>query len=147
MTIDEVITLASIIEKEAKTADFAKVSAVFHNRIDRDQRLESCATIQYFKNERKLVWTTEELREDSPYNTYLYSGLPVGPICNPSKNAIEAALYPDEQMMEEGYLFFCLGDPDTGELLFAKTLEEHERNKAEYEPLWEAHDAALTGTR
>ena len=141
MTMDEVIILASIIEKEAKTDDFTKVSAVFHNRLNRGMNLESCATHQYFMKERRLLWTREELQIDSPYNTYLYGGLPLGPICNPSRAAIDAALYPDEEYMEEGYLFFCLGDPATGELFYAKTNEEHEANRAKYEALWEAYDA------
>ena len=88
-----------------------------------------------------MRWTREELQIDSPYNTYLYGGLPLGPICNPSRAAIDAALYPDEEYMEEGYLFFCLGDPATGELFYAKTNEEHEANRAKYEALWEAYDA------
>lgn len=143
MTVDEVVTLASIIEREAKLEDFKKVSAVFHNRLNANMKLGSCATVQYFKNERRLVWTTEELQEDSPYNTYIYSGLPIGPICNPSKAAIEAALYPDEQAMDEGYLYFCLGDPETGETYFFKTSEEHEAFKQQYQNLWIEHDRNL----
>ena len=66
MTTDEVVTLASIIEKEAKTKDFSKVSAVFHNRLKEDIALGSCATHQYFMHERKLVWSKDELAIDSP---------------------------------------------------------------------------------
>lgn len=141
MSVDEVVILASIIEKEAKTADFAKVSAVFHNRLNKGMKLESCATHQYFMNENKLVWTQAELAVSSPYNTYLNEGLPAGPICNPGKNALNAALYPDEDMMEQGYLYFCLGDPDEGTLYFSKTLEEHEAYKAKYQSLWQEYDA------
>lgn len=143
MTIDEVVTLASIIEREGKKDDFAKVSAVFHNRLKEGMKLESCATIQYFMNERRLRWTDAEKKIDSPYNTYLYEGLPIGPICSPGKDAIEAALYPDEEYLKEGYLFFCLGDPKTGELYFAKTNAEHEENVAKYEALWEEYDKEL----
>lgn len=96
MTIDEVVILASLIEKEAKTADFKKVSAVFHNRLNSDMMLQSDAAIKYMLGSNKLVFSSEELKTDSPYNTHLYKGLPVGPICNPGKAAIEAALWPDE---------------------------------------------------
>lgn len=137
MTVDEVVTLASIIEREGKTQDFKKISAVFHNRLKKDMTLGSCATLQYIHKVNKYVFTAEERNVDSPYNTYKYKGLPTGPISNPSKNAIEAALYPDEGYLQEGYLYFCLGDPATGETVFAKTLEEHEANTAKYSPLWQ----------
>lgn len=140
MSIDDVVTLASIIEKEAKTDDFKKVSAVFHNRLHSDMPLQSCATHQYFMPVKKIAYNSEELQVDSPYNTYLYGGLPAGPICNPGKAAIEAALYPDEAYLNGGYLYFCLGDPNTGETVFAQTYEEHLRNQAKYKPLWDAYD-------
>ncbi len=140
MSIDDVVTLASIIEKEAKTDDFKKVSAVFHNRLNSDMPLQSCATHQYFMPVKKIAYNSEELQVDSPYNTYLYGGLPAGPICNPGKAAIEAALYPDEAYLNGGYLYFCLGDPNTGETVFAQTYEEHLRNQAKYKPLWDAYD-------
>ena len=128
MTIDDVITLASMIEKEAKTPDFKKVSAVFHNRLDKDDALGSDAGIQYIYKEKTLLFTDEQLTNPSLYNTRLHKGLPLGPIANPGKAAIEAALYPDETFMEQGYYYFCLKDPETGELVYAKTLNEHEKN-------------------
>ena len=64
----------------------------------------------------------------------------MGPICNPSPEAINAALYPDESYIAEKYLYFCSKDPDTGELYFSKTLEEHEAAVAMYRPLWEEYD-------
>ncbi len=137
MSIDEVVTLASIIEKEAKTDDFAKVSAVFHNRLEEGMPLQSDATISYMLQSDKLVFTAEDLATESPYNTYLNAGLPAGPICNPGRAAIEAALYPDEEMLDGGYLYFCLADPETGALVFARTLEEHQKNVETYSPLWE----------
>lgn len=145
MTMDQVITLASMIEKEAKADDFAKVSAVFHNRLAKDMPLQSDATIQYILKSRKLVFTAEETATESPYNTYVNTGLPIGPICNPGKAAIEAALYPDEDMVDGGYLYFCLKDPATGELVFAKTLEEHNANVEQYKALWEQADADSAG--
>lgn len=140
MTMDEVFTLASMIEKEAKTADFAKVSAVFHNRLKKDMALGSDVTIKYVSGSEKMVLFSGDLEVDSPYNTYQRKGLPVGPICNPSMGAVVAALYPDEQYVAQKYLYFCSKDPDSGELYFSRTLEEHEAAVAMYRPLWEEYD-------
>ncbi len=140
MTMDEVLILASMIEKEAKKSDFAKVSAVFHNRLRKNMKLESDPTIHYVTGERRMSLRSSDLAVDSPYNTYRVSGLPAGAICNPSPEAINAALYPDESYVAEEYLFFCSKDPDTGELHFSRTLEEHERAAAIYAPLWQAYD-------
>lgn len=140
MTMDQIITLASMIEKEAKTADFEKVSAVFHARLKRAMPLGSDVTVQYYTRSQKMALTNEQLSTTSPYNTYLNTGLPVGPICNPSKDAIRAALYPDEQFMEEGYLYFCSTSPEEGTLFFSKTLDDHEAAVAIYRPLWIRYD-------
>ncbi len=140
MTMDEVLTMASLIEKEAKTADFAKVSAVFHNRLKDGMKLQSDVTIHYITGERRMALKDSDLAVDSPYNTYLYAGLPVGPVCNPSADAVKAALYPDESFVAEKYLYFCSKDPNTGELAFSKTLEEHEAAVAIYAPLWKQFD-------
>jgi UPF0755 protein len=136
LTVDQVMTLASIIEWEALPKDYKKVSAVFHNRLDSDMRLDSCATLRYVTGLKKFVYTAEEQAIDSPYNTYKVRGLPIGPIANPGQKAIEAALYPDEEFMNEGYLYFCNKDPESGDLAFAKDLKEHEANVAMYSPLW-----------
>ena len=140
MTVDQVITLASLIEKEAKSPDFARVSAVFHNRLNTKMKLGSDVTIHYITGERRMSLRNSDLSIDSPYNTYLYEGLPLGPICNPSPSAIQAALYPDAAFVAEKYLYFCSKDPDTGELHFSKTLAEHERAVSIYAPLWQAYD-------
>ncbi|MDL2225751.1 endolytic transglycosylase MltG [Eubacteriales bacterium OttesenSCG-928-M02] len=141
MSTHDVITLASMIEKEARTGDFKKVSAVFHNRLKQNMALGSCATAQYMLDTNKLVLSAEQRNTESPYNTYLKKGLPIGPICNPGKAAIEAALWPDEAFMKEGYLYFCNGeDPSNGELVFAKTAEDHRRNEEKYRPFWNEYD-------
>ena len=140
MSIDDVVILASIIEREGKTKDFKKISAVFHNRLNSGMPLGSCATVQYILGTRKLYLTDTDTAIDSPYNTYKYTGLPVGAICNPGKSAIEAALYPDETYLKEKYLYFCTADPATGELVFAKTLKEHQVNTDKYRDLWIAYD-------
>lgn len=140
MTMDQIITLASMIEKEAKNADFAKVSAVFHNRLRKNMTLGSDVTVKYASGVKRMALSNADLQVNSLYNTYLYKGLPLGPICSPSAAAIQAALYPDEQFMADGYLYFCSKDPNTGELHFSRTLEEHELAVSIYAPLWQAYD-------
>ena len=140
MSFDEVLTLASMIEKEAKTADFAKVSAVFHNRLKTGMTLGSDVTIKYASGSEKMALTDSDLSLDSPYNTYRNKGLPVGPICNPSMDAVIAALYPNEQFVAQKYLYFCSTDPDSGELHFSKTLEEHEAVVSYWRSKWEEYD-------
>ncbi len=95
MSMDQVITLASLIEKEAKTADFAKVSAVFHGRLRQNMTLGSDVTIKYVSGTSRMALTGTDLQVNSPFNTYQHKGLPPGPICSPSPAAIMAALYPD----------------------------------------------------
>ncbi|HML46129.1 MAG TPA: endolytic transglycosylase MltG [Clostridia bacterium] len=140
MTMDQVLTLASMIEKEAKKDDFAKVSAVFHNRLDRNMALGSDVTVQYSTGSEKMALTNEEISVISAYNTYTNTGLPVGPVCNPSKAAIEAALYPDETFVTDQYLYFCSMEPTNGSLYFSKTLSEHEAAVERYRPLWVEYD-------
>ena len=140
MTMDQVITLASMVEKEAKAGDFAKVSAIFHNRLQKNMTLGSDVTIKYVSGTKRMALTGSDLSVDSPYNTYQHKGLPPGPVCSPSAAAIHAALYPDETFLAEQYLYFCSKDPNTGELYFSRTLEEHERAVDIYAPLWEAYD-------
>ena len=138
--MSDVYALASMIEKEAKRDDFARVSAVFHNRLRKGMSLDSDATVKYASGSKKMALSAEDLKTISPYNTYRNKGLPPGPICNPSMDAVTAALYPDESFLQEGYLYFCSTDPDSGALHFSKTLEEHEAAVAMYRPLWEAFD-------
>ena len=139
LTTDQVIALASMIEKEAAAAeDFARVSAVFHNRLRQGMPLESCATLSYTLGVKKYTFTEAEMATVSPYNTYRNKGLPVGPICNPGRAAIQAALYPDEEYLSEGYLYFCNMNPrQTNRLIFARTYDEHRRNVILYSPFWE----------
>jgi UPF0755 protein len=127
-TIYEVITLASVIEKEvSKMEDMKIVSGIFQNRMKAGQALESCATLAYILGKNKPIYTIDDTQTVSPYNTYRHQGLPPGPICNPSLAAITAAIYP----AETAYNYF-LSRPDTGGTVFSKTLDEHNRNKAKY---------------
>ena len=140
MTMDQVLTLASLIEKEAKESDFARVSAVFHNRLKEGMKLESDVTIHYITGVRKMALADSDLAVNSPYNTYQVTGLPLGPVCNPSPAAIRAALYPDSSMIQEKYLYFCAKEPESGELYFSKTLDQHKRAVEIYAPYWQKYD-------
>ncbi len=138
LSLDQVVTLASLIEREAAAAgDFAKVSAVFHNRLNQDMRLQSCASLSYVLGVTKYVFTASEQETESLFNTYKFKGLPVGPVSNSGKAAIEAALYPNEAFLEAGYLYFCNQNPaETSELVFSKTYEEHQQNVEKYQQYW-----------
>ena len=140
MTMDQILTLASMIEKEAKTQDFPRVSAVFHNRLKAGMKLESDVTIHYITGVRRMALTDADMSAANAFNTYRYKGLPPGPICNPSAAAIRAALYPDSTMVAEKYLYFCAKEPESGQLYFSRTLEEHQRAVAAYSPLWKQYD-------
>lgn len=140
MSLDQIITLASIIEKEARAADFAKVSAVFHNRLQADMPLQSDVTVKYAIKEDNLYLTEAQISTDTPYNTHRYKGLPIGPIANPGKAAIEAALWPDESYITDRYLYFCLQEAESGKLAFSKTYNEHLALVEKYKDEWIAYD-------
>lgn len=140
-TMHEILTLASIIEKEAKEEDFARVSAVFHNRLKRDMPLQSDVTIHYVTGTREMALDSDDLSISSPYNTYRVKGLPPGPICAPSEAAIKAALEPDAEYLAMGYLYFCAAEPESGLLVFAQTLQQHEQNVQRYAQSWQRYDA------
>ena len=120
MTLDETITLASIIQREAGYPDImADVSAVFHNRLESTSlpRLESDVTTNYIAD---YIGDNEEMA--AAYDTFSRSGLPVGPVSNPGLDAIEAALNPSDH----SYYFFV--SDNAGEYYFASTLAEHDAN-------------------
>ena len=124
----DVMKMASIIEKEAVVdKDRPLISSVFYNRLAKDMPLQSDATIQYAFKERKKVVTYEDLKIESPYNSYKYKGLPPTPIANPSWESIEAAINP----VETDYLYF-VAKTDGGENNYAKTYEEHLKNEKRY---------------
>ena len=144
LTMDDIVVMASLIEKEAKTADFAKTAAVFYNRLKAGMTLSSDASVKYVTGVTRLALSESDTAVNSPYNTYLNRGLPAGPICCPSRAAIQAALYPEESFMLAGqeYLYFCTREPDSGSLQFSRTYEEHQQAVRKYRPLWEAYDQA-----
>jgi UPF0755 protein len=126
----QVLTLASVIEKEARAEDERpKVARVFLNRRRQKKRLESCATVRYALNKYKGPVLFKDLDVDSPYNTYRHYDLPPGPICSPGLKSIEAAANP----AEGDWLFFVVaGD---GTQIFSSTFEEHLKAKSRYKRL------------
>ena len=136
-TKEEALTLASIVEKETGVAaERAKIAGVFINRLNKGIPLQTDPTVIYAMTKgqvqtegqgpigRRLL--TADLQYDSPYNTYLYPGLPPGPIANPGKAAIEAVLHPEEH----DYIYFVADG--TGGHVFARTLAEHNSNVANW---------------
>ena len=120
ISLNEAVTLASIVEREGKVDEERPLmSAVFYNRIKKDMMLQSCATVQYILGERKEVLSNADTRIDSPYNTYINKGLPPGPIASPGEASLVAAVNP----ADVDYLFFVL--TGNGTHTFTKTYEEH----------------------
>ncbi len=126
-TILDIVTMASLLEKEVRTKEDKEiVSGIFWKRIKLGMPLEGCATIAYIKGVDQWRYTFEDTRTESPFNTYINYGLPLGPVSNPGMESILAAIYPKSSE----YLFF-LSTPD-GKTVYSKTLEEHNTNKAKY---------------
>lgn len=131
MSVQEVITFASMVQYEAKTAtDMYKIAGVFKNRLNIDMTLGSSVTICYalyddYKNAEDCEVNTTI---DSPYNTYTNAGLPVGPILNPGETAIDAVLHPEAN----DFLYFMADIYGDGTVYYAKTQAEHDANVAKY---------------
>jgi len=129
----ESVILASIVEREAADpAEMPLIAAVYHNRLRRKMRLESCATVRYALDKWDAPLTREDLQVDSPFNTYLCAGLPPAPICNPGRAALEAAFRP----ASSDCLYYVY--KGNGHHAFSTTLREHERLRAEYKDAWES---------
>ncbi|MBO4938772.1 MAG: endolytic transglycosylase MltG [Oscillospiraceae bacterium] len=129
--LHEIVTVASMIEKEmAHDEESRVIASVIYNRLTQDEASERYlnidATIFYALGEHKEALTAEDLQIDSPYNTYAYSGLIPGPIANPGLACLKAAL----DFEDTAYYYYVL-DPETGEHVFSKTYEEHEKKRLE----------------
>lgn len=123
-SIYEIVNLASIVERESKAGKERPIIAgVFINRLNKNIKLESCATVEYVLKTRKRVLTNEDISIDSPHNTYLYQGLPITPISNPGESSLYASINPTSTE----YLFF-VSKKGTDEHAFAKTHQEHLKN-------------------
>ncbi len=151
-TLDDIVTLASMVEAEGKTAeDFECISYVFHNRLshsDNFPKLESDATIQYayqLAGQDRIQDASQiDVNFDSPYNTYLYDGLPPGAICNAGLDAILAAIYPSPPLDENGKeikAYFFVSN-NAGKTYYAATISGHENNK---ERVKRENEAAAAG--
>ena len=128
---DKVI-MASIIEKEVKLPEESPIVAgVFYNRLKTGMRIQSCATIQYILEKPKEQLLETDLQIIHPYNTYIFPGLPPGPICNPGFTALKSAFYP----AEHDYLFFVVKDPNIGSHHFSKTYSEHLNAQKKYKSI------------
>ncbi|WP_316669418.1 endolytic transglycosylase MltG [uncultured Propionibacterium sp.] len=127
----DVVVVASIIEKETTNFDYGpQIAEVFYNRLGRNVKLQSDATVIYANDMSGSLTTTDEERAvDSPYNTYVKDGLPPGAISNPGRQALHSALNP----AAGDYMFFVAVNPDTGETRFADTEEEHAANVAQFQ--------------
>ncbi|HAE87601.1 TPA: endolytic transglycosylase MltG [Candidatus Marinimicrobia bacterium] len=134
-TVEEIITMASIIQGEAMIHDeMPIIASVYYNRLKRGMKLQADPTIQYIVPGPKIRLRQRHLEIDSPYNTYLYHGLPPGPVNSPGRDAILAAIFPDTTK----YLYFVArGD---GSHVFSRTHQEHLKAKAAFQQVrWEVY--------
>lgn len=125
--LGEVIIMASLLEKEARTERSRKIIAgILWKRLDMDMPLQVDAVFPYINGKNTFELTHDDLDEESPYNTYRYKGLPIGPIANPGLDSIKAAVNP----IETDYLFY-LSDME-GNMHYAENFEQHKYNKRIY---------------
>ncbi|MBU8905540.1 endolytic transglycosylase MltG [Desertibacillus haloalkaliphilus] len=131
LSIHELLTLASIIEREAQTSeDRYLISGVLYNRLDQGMPLQVDPTVAYAIGEHRYMTSYADLEVDSPYNTYKYPGIPIGPIANPGEDAIRAALQPEST----DYLYFYARR--NGEVIYNTTYREHHEVHQEYRHEW-----------
>lgn len=127
-SLNEIVTMASIVEKEVKTEEDRKIaSGIFWKRIEDEHPLQSCATLAYILGIDKVQYSYDDTQVSSPYNTYLNSGLPPGPVSNPGLASIRAAVHPEYT----NYYYF-LSDPKTGQIIYSETAQQHSQNKLKY---------------
>jgi len=128
LNVHEILTLASYIEREGTTTeDREMISGVFYNRLEEGMPLQTDPSVSYALGEHRERTTYEDLEVDSPYNTYMYSGIGAGPINSPSASAINASVNP----AETDYMYF-LADLDTGEIYYSENYEQHIEYQNEY---------------
>jgi UPF0755 protein len=127
-TVYDLVKLASIVEREAHDrAESPTIAGVYANRLRIGMKLDADPTIQYAKGDWKEL-ILDDLKIDSPYNTYLVAGLPPTPIASPGAAALDAAAKP----ATHDYLYFVAKNDGTGDHAFAKTIEEQEANRVKY---------------
>lgn len=129
--VHEILTLASIVEHEAiLDSDRPMIAGVFINRLDKSMKLQSCATVGYAINEWKLSYNYKDLQTDSPYNTYFYEGLPIGPGNMPGELSIGAVLRPTKH--DYYYFLANVNDKDSKKTYYSKTYSEHRQKCVKY---------------
>lgn len=127
LTFHEMLTLASMVEKEAATPeDMKMVAGIFLRRLEIGMALQACSTVNFITGKNDPGVSAEDQAIESPYNTYRVVGLPPGPISNPGMDAISAVLFPTPS----AYLYFLT--TQEGEMKYAQTYEEHMANKQKY---------------
>lgn len=127
LSLRDWVNIAALVEREAgHDHDRPLVASVFLNRLDIDMPLQSCATLQYILKTDKFVFSTEDTKVDSPYNTYIHSGLPPSPIANPGHASLAAVL----NSPETDYLYFLANRE--GDTFFSKTYQEHRQKMKEH---------------
>ena len=138
-TPEQIMTVASILEYEGSRAqDYPKIARAIYNRIEQGMAIQSDATVAYANNLEGTVWTTPAQRDNpSPYNTYVHTGLPPGPIGSPGEQTIEAALNP----AQGDWLYWVVINLKTGETRFNSTYEGHLRDKALLDQYCKTSDA------
>lgn len=126
---ERVLTVASIVQREGRDDDFSKISQVIYKRLEIDMALGMDSTAQYGSGEHGSFWSSDEaLSDDNPWNTYVHKGLPIGPISNPGRAAIDAALHP----ADTDWLYFVNAPGGNGALTFTTNEAEHEAAIQEY---------------
>ncbi|OYD08840.1 endolytic transglycosylase MltG [Paludifilum halophilum] len=130
LTVNEWVTIASIVEREGLVRDeLPRIAGVIDNRLEIGKKLQVDATVLYALGEQKERVYFKDLKVKSPYNTYRIQGLPPGPIANPGKDALQAVLEPEEH----DYLFYVTRKDGSGRHYFARTEAQHKRNIARSE--------------
>jgi len=132
LSVHDILTLASIVERESKfSEDRPKVAQVYMNRLDKNMKLQSDITA-FYRIDHKAVVTYDDIEIDTPYNTYVIEGLPVGPIAAPSVESIEGVIMPEGEEFTNLYYF----SRPNGETFYSDSLEEHGKIKEEYRQEW-----------
>lgn len=143
MTFHEVLSLGSMVEREAATPDDRReIAGVFTNRLNDGMKLQSDPTVWYGTGENTALTTLKDLENNSKYNTYKYEGIPIGPISTVSEDSILGVLNPKKTK----YVYFFARPPSDknprGQILYEETYEEHQRNVVKYKPEWVEYEAS-----
>ncbi|MDW2884013.1 endolytic transglycosylase MltG [Exiguobacterium artemiae] len=143
MTFHEVLSLGSMVEREAATPDDRReIAGVFTNRLNDGMKLQSDPTVWYGTGENTALTTLKDLENNSKYNTYKYEGIPIGPISTVSEDSILSVLNPKKTK----YVYFFARPPSDknprGQILYEETYEEHQRNVVKYKPEWVEYEAS-----